>query len=369
MTASVVREVPFDMAFKDITSQGNKVDQARFELAGKHAIVDQGQDFIAGYIDDDSLVWKGDLPVIIFGDHTRALKYIDFPFVLGADGTKVLLPTVETWPRYGYYALMSIDIPSAGYSRHFKFLRESKIPLPPLPEQQRIAGILSRADRLRRLRRYALDVSDGYLQSVFLEMFGSLLQEGQPSAKMGKLVTITGGGTPSRAVEHYYTGNIPWLTSKDMRGDYIWDTQEHITKEAIARSTTKLVPAKSILVVVKSKILMRRLPLAIAMRPMCHGQDIKSIQCSDELEPVFLLHVLKHNESRLLMQARGANTEGLNLPMLREVPVPVVSIADQQRFARVVDRYEHVRFQQREALRQAEHLFQTLLHGAFRGEV
>ena len=152
-----------------------------------------------------------------------------------------------------------------------------------------------------------------------------------------------------------------------MQGDYIWDTQEHITEEAIRNSATKLVPAGSILVVVKSKVLMRRLPLAITKRPLCHGQDIKSIQCSELVHPLYLVQVLKKNEQRLLMQARGANTEGLTLPMLWDVPVPVAPMALQLQFAGIVERFERLQIQQQEALRQAEHLFQALLRLAFAG--
>jgi type I restriction enzyme S subunit len=253
---------------------------------------------------------------------------------------------------------------SAGQKRvPSKFLVETLIPLPPLDEQKRIADILSKADRLRQLRRYTRELSDGYLQSVFLEMFGNV----RTHIPLGKLVTITGGGTPSRNVKEYYEGHIPWLTSKDMIADYITDTQEHVTKEAIRKSATKLVPAGSILVVVKSKILMRRLPLAITKVPLCHGQDIKSIQCSEKVLPEFLVYVLKHHSYRLLHQARGANTEGLTLPMLREVPVPDVSFDLQQKFAHIVQKYESLRAQQREAERQAEHLFQSLLDRAFKG--
>jgi type I restriction enzyme S subunit len=150
-----------------------------------------------------------------------------------------------------------------------------------------------------------------------------------------------------------------------MRGDYIWDTEEHITEAGIENSATNLVPADSILVVVKSKVLMHRLPLAIAKVPMCHGQDIKSIQCSEGLHPEFARFVLKHHERRLLNIARGANTEGLTLPMLEELPVPIVDYSEQRQFASLVERVERLRSVQRESLRQAEHLFQSLLHQAF----
>lgn len=244
-------------------------------------------------------------------------------------------------------------------------LKAEEIQLPELPEQKRIAALLEKADRLRRTRRYARQLSDTFLQSVFLEMFGGSFQRDESKTRFGDLVKITGGGTPSRDIAAYFTGTIPWLTSKDMRGDYIFDTQEHITEGAVANSATHVVPAGSILVVVKSKVLMHRLPVAISVVPLCHGQDIKSIQCSNELLPEFARYVLRYYEPHLLNLARGANTEGLTLPMLNELLVPEISLTLQQQFAGIVRRFERLRAQQREAERQAEHLFQTLLHRAF----
>ncbi len=239
-----------------------------------------------------------------------------------------------------------------------------EIPMPPLSDQQRIAGQLEQADRLRRTRRYALELTDTFLPAAFLQLFGDRFQKGQ-FHRFGDLVKITGGGTPSRGCPEYFQGRIPWLTSKDMRGEYIWDTEEHITEEGIENSATNLVPAGSLLVVVKSKVLMHRLPVAIAKVPMCHGQDIKSVQCSNELHPEFARFVLKHHEPWLLHIARGANTEGLTLPMLEELRVPEVDFSEQQQFAALVERVERLRAVQRESLRQSEHFFASLLHSAF----
>lgn len=297
----------------------------------------------------------------------------------GSTEFHVLRAKDEIIPEWVYYYLRQEDVRkeaerhmtgSAGQRRvPSKFLEETLIPLPPLDEQKRIAAILTKADRLRRLRRYARELSDSYLQSVFLEMFGESLKPTNPQNLLGDLVTITGGGTPAREVQAYYEGHIPWLTAKDMIADYITDTQEHVTEEAIKNSATKLIPEGSVLVVVKSKVLMHRLPLAITKVALCHGQDIKSIQCSTKILSEFLIYVLKHNTHRLLYQARGANTEGLTLPMLREIPVPDVSVLLQQKFAQVVQKYERLRTQQRESARQGEYLFQSLLHRAFRGEM
>jgi restriction endonuclease S subunit len=112
---------------------------------------------------------------------------------------------------------------------------------------------------------------------------------------------------------------------------------------------------------------MHRLPVAIAKVPLCHGQDIKSIQCAGTLQPEFARFVLKFHEGRLLNLARGANTEGLTLPMLEELPVPTVSPSEQERFAEIVTRHEFLHAAQRESLRQAEHVFASLLDRAFSG--
>ncbi|HIJ02389.1 TPA: restriction endonuclease subunit S [Candidatus Woesearchaeota archaeon] len=121
-----------------------KVQQQKYKDVGKFPIVDQGKNKIAGYWDDKENVYSGDLPIVIFGDHTRIVKFIDFPFVCGADGTKVIVPDKsKVDPLYFYYAVSSLDVSSRGYNRHYSLLKEKFIARPPLPEQQKIAYVLS----------------------------------------------------------------------------------------------------------------------------------------------------------------------------------------------------------------------------------
>lgn len=84
----------------------------------------------------------------MFGDHTRAVKWVDFEFAVGADGTKVLVASDQTLMRFAYHAMQNLDIPSRGYNRHWTVVREMHIPLPPLDEQRRIVAILDRFDAL-----------------------------------------------------------------------------------------------------------------------------------------------------------------------------------------------------------------------------
>jgi restriction endonuclease S subunit len=129
--------------------------------SGCLAVIDQGAKPIGGYVDDLGKSVTDDLPVIVFGDHTRVIKFIDFPFAAGADGIKVLKPTACFSPKFFYYTLRTIRLPDKGYSRHFQYLHASKIPLAPFNEQKRIAdkldALLARVDACReRLDRVSL---------------------------------------------------------------------------------------------------------------------------------------------------------------------------------------------------------------------
>lgn len=119
---------------------GKKLPQKEYQPKGKLPVIDQGQLFIGGYTDRVELKLDCEPPVIIFGDHTKAIKYVGFDFVAGADGIKVLKPSNIFYPKLFYYFLQGIDLPDKGYARHFQFLEKSNIPLPPLSEQHRIVA-------------------------------------------------------------------------------------------------------------------------------------------------------------------------------------------------------------------------------------
>ncbi|MBU2573614.1 MAG: restriction endonuclease subunit S [Elusimicrobia bacterium] len=117
-----------------------KLKQREYLELGKLPVIDQGQELVGGYTDNETLKIPCKLPVIVFGDHTKIFKYINFEFVAGADGIKILKPTEVFDPQLFFYFLKVIPLPNKGYARHFQFLEKSEIPLPPLPEQKRIVG-------------------------------------------------------------------------------------------------------------------------------------------------------------------------------------------------------------------------------------
>jgi type I restriction enzyme S subunit len=114
-----------------------------YKPSGQWPIVDQGQKEIAGWTDSERSVILEPLPLIIFGDHTRTFKFVDFAFARGADGTQLLKPRDDIDPRFFFYACRSIDLGSRGYNRHFRLLKEQTISIPSEIEQQRtIASVL-----------------------------------------------------------------------------------------------------------------------------------------------------------------------------------------------------------------------------------
>lgn len=94
-------------------------------------VIDQSRSFIAGYTNDVESVVKSDVPVIVFGDHTRILKFIQFPFAKGADGTQLIITANDNMPqRLLYCSLINLDISNYHYARHFKYLKAEKIVVP-----------------------------------------------------------------------------------------------------------------------------------------------------------------------------------------------------------------------------------------------
>ena len=137
-----------------------QVPKSEYAENGRWPIIDQGQDFIGGYVDDETRLISSAAPIIIFGDHTRIFKFVDFEFALGAQGTKPLLAKDGFNSKYLYYALCNLDIPPRGYNRHYKILSQMHIGKPDPSEQREIVTILNAIDRkidLHRRKRTVLD--------------------------------------------------------------------------------------------------------------------------------------------------------------------------------------------------------------------
>lgn len=135
--------VNFKEIFDDQTDSKKKIPQKEYEPSGSIPVIDQGENLVGGYTPRLEMKSSVNPPVIIFGDHTRCVKWINTEFVQGADGVKVLVPRKKEFiAKYAYYALMACDLPDKGYSRHMKFVRSTYFPKPPIEEQIETSSVL-----------------------------------------------------------------------------------------------------------------------------------------------------------------------------------------------------------------------------------
>ena len=174
--------VPFNMFFNVVSISDKKISQKEYLDNGKYPVIDQGNLFIGGYSNDESLILKISSPVIVFGDHTKCFKYVSFPFVAGADGIKVLEPQNGIYPKYAYYYCLSIDLTDRGYSRHFAFLKKCQFLIVPIETQQaivnKIESLFDEIDEgIGRLKTAARQIQQ-YRQSLLKNAFnGELTKE------------------------------------------------------------------------------------------------------------------------------------------------------------------------------------------------
>ena len=132
--------VGFEDALKIASDEGKRIPQSDYLEGGALPVIDQGEAFIGGYTNKLDAQYAGPLPLIVFGDHTRRVKYVEQRFAVGAQGVKLLVPTGAFAARYLAYLVPVLPLPDRGYSRHFQFLRNMQFPMPPRAEQDRIVA-------------------------------------------------------------------------------------------------------------------------------------------------------------------------------------------------------------------------------------
>lgn len=161
----------FTDIFKTVSTKKYQIKSAEIQDTGDFEVIDQGQNEIAGYFSDkDKLCLE--LPIIIYGDHTTFVKYRDKPFIVGADGVKLLLPKIDVDLKYLFYALEHFNIKPEGYKRHFSILKKINLPIPNLEEQNKISQMFINIDmKLKFTQTQLQDINEfkrGLLQQMFV---------------------------------------------------------------------------------------------------------------------------------------------------------------------------------------------------------
>lgn len=371
---------PFSEVISDVTSKFKKIKASEYRNSGRYKIVDQGKGEIAGYIDNKELVNTDLLPVIIFGDHTRILKYVDTPIALGADGAKALKVNHQLAnPLYIYYYLRTIKLKNAGYSRHFKFLQEINIPIleingePDFENQKRIACLLGKVEGLIAQRKQHLQQLDDLLKSVFLEMFGD------PSRNEKKWDMDYLGNLTSEKIGYgiVQPGNpvelgVPVIRVGDFVGTKI-DTKNitKVSEEISQRHKNSILKGDEILLACVGATIGK---VAVVERIHAGYNIVRAtarIRPSQDINRLFLAYLLlsDYAQNYYLKVTRSVGQPTLNIKQIEELPVITPPIHIQNQFAITVEKVEGIKSRYQENLNDLENLYGALSQKAFKGEL
>jgi len=207
-----------------------------FLKEGLFPVISQEKDFINGYSNNKNAVFAVKKPVVIFGDHTKNIKYVDFDFVIGADGVKILQPIQEINSKYFYYYLCNIQLRDLGYARHYKLLRGCVVRYPPLSEQKRIVEkldkIFANIDKAKENTKKNLQNAKEIFCSKLQNIFGNKNLH-WIKYKLSEITTKIGSGaTPLGGRKSYITTGISLIRSMNVHDNqFIYEELAHITKE------------------------------------------------------------------------------------------------------------------------------------------
>ena len=358
-----------------------KVKQKEYLSNGKFPVVDQGQDLIGGFVDDESLLVKTELPVIVFGDHTKAKKFIDFPFVAGADGTKIIKPKKDFFiePKLFYWFLHCVKFPDKGYARHFQYLLKSDIAVPPLPTQQaivtRIESLFAELDKAAVHLRTAQQQLKTYRQAVLNHWLNN--EDGKwEMVKLGEVAEIKGGKRLPKG--HYYSEKpteYRYIMAGNLKNNTVsLDTNfiEKATYEVLKHY--EVIGGEVYITIVGACI------GDVGIIPANLGCSILTENAAkivniNNLTPDFLTIVLRSSCAKTQIKSKilSATLGKLALSRIAEIVVPLPPLTEQHRIVQEIEsrlsQAEAAEASIAEALQKTEALRQSILKKAFSGEL
>jgi type I restriction enzyme S subunit len=374
-----------DCLINNNVGRANQINASEIKKEGRYPVVDQGQDFIAGYSDEEDKLVKDGLPYVIFGDHTRCFKFVDFPFIVGADGTKVLSPNKDLFdPKFFFYQLLSLEIPSRGYNRHFKLLKEKHLQKPPLPEQRKIAYVLSTVQKAieqqDKLIRTTTELKKALMQKLFTEgTKGEKLKqteigwvpESWEVTTIGRIADVTSGGTPSRKeISFWENGNIPWVKTGEVDYCVINEAEEYITDLGLKNTSAKLYPKGTLLMAMYGQGITRGkvaiLGIDAAINQACAAiVPLKNANVLTE----YLYYYFEQKYDFVRSLSHGANQKNLSGNIIKSIEVSFPKDLTIQRFIiSTLKFFDNKKFLLEKKKQTLTNLFKTLLHELMTGQ-
>ena len=362
---------PLKTLLVSMNDKSKQVKATEYEPVGSFPIVDQSSAFICGYHYDPTKVIKTNLPLTVFGDHTRHTKFVSFPFVAGADGTQLLKPKREIEDKFFYYLVSSTaeKIGNYGYDRHFKHLKEllCKYPEQRL-EQSKIAEVLSTVDRTIEQTEALIDkqqrIKTGLMQDLFthgIDEHGELRFEAthefkdsplgripvewdvwrmaqvlagaprngiyKPANQIGSGTLLIGqtGFTDERRINYRLARrakiSISELSAYGLRDGDILVTRVFATVDGVGRP-----------------VLVSDLP-----EPAVYESNMLRLRIEErKIHPTLLFHWMRSSSirKRIASSVNASNQKSVNQKVLNELPLPIMPRAEQRRIVETISAQE-----------------------------
>ncbi len=365
-----------DAVFKVSTTK-NKLKQKEYLPEGQIPVVDQGQSIIGGYTNDEGKILKCNLPVIVFGDHTKKIKLINFKFAPGADGTKVLEPKNGIIPNYISLLteILVFKIKDKGYARHYQHIEKQYLPFPSIPEQRaivhKIENLFASLDKGIADLKKAQEQLKVYRQAVLKKAFEGAYQ----TKKVIEIADVKTGSTPKRGNPRFWeNGTIPWVTSGALNHSYVDNADELITKTALKETNCKIIPKGSLLVAMYGEGKTRGKCSELIIDATTN-QAIATITMLEEFIDsknfVKWFFIKNYEEIRLL--SSGGVQPNLNLSIIKNTILPFPNLEVQKQIIKEIESRLSVcaKVEQNitEGLEKSEALRQSILKKAFEGKL
>lgn len=380
--------------FDQISTTNNKVKSTACSPHGLYPVIDQGQNYISGYINDESKLIKITTPICIFGDHTRIIKWVEHNFVPGADGTKLLKPKDFIYPRYAYYSLCALNIPDKGYSRHFKYFKELKIDIPAWEEQKIIAEkldtLLAQVESTKARLEQIPHILKRFRQAVLAAAVSGNLTEAWrrknnfnfdnwENLTLGHIVKKIEAGKNLKCIEippdnHQYgiikISAVTW-------GEYDEEESKTLPDNSLFIESRRIS--------IGDFLISRANTLELLGNPVIVKQVTKNLMLSDKVlrlvmedydKPwinIFLRSFYGRREIKFRSTGNQLSMRNIGQKALLEIPIPKPPIEEQAEIVRRVEQLfayaDTIEKQVNNALARVNNLTQSILAKAFRGEL
>ena len=378
--------------FENKTSSNKKLPTNEYCETGSFAVIDQGKNFIGGYSNRSEFVFDGELPVIVFGDHTKCIKFVDFAFIQGADGIKVLKPIKTIDEKYFYYGLKSINFPDLGYRRHFPIFKNFKFPIPPtLAEQQRIVNrienLFAKLDEAKEKAQNAADSFETRRAAILHQAFtGSLTakwrkengvsDDSWEEKSLGEVVSGFKYGISDKC--DYSNSGIAVLRIPNIANGFI-DFDDLKFSERTEIEEAYIVKPNDILIIRSNgsrELVGKSAIFDDTTQKFSYGSFLIKITPSGIIDKKLLVTFLNSEDARYQMFNKAKSSSGIhniNSKELSAIRLNLPTLPEQQEIVRILDtvleKERTAKSAAEQVLEQIDLLKKSILARAFRGEL